>query len=96
MKDLCYVMHKHSIMVWRLSIREIDMYGSVRKAGMTERRGLAFGVPIPFETVRDETRMELFRRYFVFNRDMPGAMENVHPNKFIASKADLLIRSSSS
>ncbi len=31
--------------------------------------------------------MSEFRNYFVFNRDIPGAMENVHPNKFIASKA---------
>ena len=59
MKALCSETHKPSIMVRRIAYSlEIDMYGSVRKAGMVERRGLAFGVPIPFETVRNETQMQ--------------------------------------
>ena len=66
---------------------EIDMYGDIKAAGDVENlEVMQYGVPIPHEILRDEKRMTYFRDQFVFNPDMPGAIENVHPNKFIASK----------
>jgi hypothetical protein len=46
---------------------------------------LEFGVPIPFETINDEVTMKTFRSLFRYNPDIPGAIELVHPNKFLPS-----------
>ena len=66
---------------------EVDMYGDIVKAG--DRRAnikvLDFGIPIPQQLLMNETTMYHVRNSFVFNPDMPGAIENVHPNKFIAN-----------
>jgi len=63
------------------------MYGDIQKAG--ERRlnvrVLDFGIPIPFEELKSDFIMYYIRDNFVFNPDMPGAIENVHPNKFISN-----------
>ena len=48
---------------------------------------LEFGVPIPFEFVEDEENMKKVRSMFRVNTDIPGAMEVVHPNKFLPSKS---------
>lgn len=62
------------------------MYGDIIKAG--DRRPniwvLDFGIPIPHEHLKDEVVMYDMRNFYMFNPDMPGAIENVHPNKFIA------------
>jgi hypothetical protein len=47
---------------------------------------LEFGIPIPYETINDEVTMKRFRDQFRYNPDIPGAIELVHPNKFMASK----------
>ena len=47
---------------------------------------LEFGIPIPYEQVNDEEYMKKLRSLFRFNPDMPGAIEHVHPNKFLPSK----------
>ena len=47
---------------------------------------LEFGVPIPFEFVSDEEKMKQVRAMFRVNTDIPGALELVHPNKFLPSK----------
>lgn len=46
---------------------------------------LEFGIPIPYETVNDEVYMKTIRSLFRYNPDMPGAIEQVHPNKFLPS-----------
>jgi len=61
------------------------MYGDIRKAGDTNLKVLEFGVPIPFETINDEPTMKQIRSMFRVNTDIPGAMEVVHPNKFLPS-----------
>lgn len=62
------------------------MYGDIKKAGDSNLRVLEFGIPIPFETINDEETMKKFRQVFRYNPDMPGAIELVHPNKFLPSK----------
>ena len=47
---------------------------------------LEFGVPIPFEVVADEENMKKVRSMYRVNTDIPGAIELVHPNKFLPSK----------
>ena len=47
---------------------------------------LEFGIPIPFEFVADEEVMRKTRSMFRVNTDIPGAIETVHPNKFLPSK----------
>jgi len=44
---------------------------------------LEFGVPIPFEFVNDQEKMTKVRSMFRVNTDIPGAIELVHPNKFL-------------
>lgn len=44
---------------------------------------LEFGVPIPFEFVSDQEKMTKVRSMFRVNTDIPGAIELVHPNKFL-------------
>ena len=65
---------------------EIDMYGDIVKAGESQLKVLEFGIPIPFETINDEVTMKKIRSMFRYNPDIPGAVELVHPNKFLASK----------
>ena len=72
------------------------MYGDVKKAGecslkvtfsfLIVLKVLEFGIPIPYEQVNDEEYMKKLRSLFRFNPDMPGAIEHVHPNKFLPSK----------
>lgn len=64
---------------------EIDMYGDLKKAGLADAKLLQFGVPIPYEHFNDKQLMSDLRLNYIPNADMPGAIENVHPNKFIAN-----------
>ena len=47
---------------------------------------LEFGIPIPFEYVSNEETMKQVRSMYRVNTDIPGAIELVHPNKFLPSK----------
>ena len=40
-------------------------------------------MPIPFEFVSDQEKMTKVRSMFRVNTDIPGAIEVVHPNKFL-------------
>ena len=62
---------------------EVDMYGNITKAGEIDLRVLDFGVPIPYEYVSDKSHMKTVRTMARFNPDIPGAIELVHPNKFL-------------
>lgn len=53
---------------------------------------LEFGIPIPFETLHDAKTMQMIRRHNKYNPDMPGSIEQVHPNKFLASKSFSLLK----
>lgn len=64
---------------------EVDMYGNVQKAGDSSLKVLEFGIPIPQDFLQDEKAMERVRSTFRLNYDIPGAIELVHPNKFIAN-----------
>ena len=44
---------------------------------------LEFGIPIPHKFLDDESNMKNLRSMFRFNPDIPGAIELVHPNKFL-------------
>ena len=44
---------------------------------------LEFGIPIPFEFVADDDNMTKVRSMYRVNTDIPGAIELVHPNKFL-------------
>ena len=44
---------------------------------------MEFGIPIPYETINDPDTMKTIRYMARFNPDMPGAIEMVHPNKFL-------------
>ena len=61
------------------------MYGDVKKAGDSNLKVLEFGIPIPFNMINDEETMRQLRLQFRYNPDMPGAIELVHPNKFLPS-----------
>ena len=65
---------------------EVDMYGDIKAAGDCQLKVLEFGTPIPFETLEDEDSMTRIRSMFRVNTDIPGALELVHPNKFLPSK----------
>ena len=62
---------------------EVDMYGDIRKAGEVDLRVLDFGIPIPHQYLADEPNMKKIRSMMKFNPDIPGAIELVHPNKFL-------------
>lgn len=62
------------------------MYGDIKQAGDCQLKVLEFGTPIPFELLQDEDSMKRIRSMYRVNTDIPGALELVHPNKFIASK----------
>ena len=68
---------------------EVDMYGDIQKAGDSNLKVLEFGIPIPYDLIKDETKMKRIRSNFRFNQDIPGAIELVHPNKFLPSKLTL-------
>ena len=46
---------------------------------------LEFGIPIPWEIINDEMTMKTIRSLARYNPDIPGAIELVHPNKFLPS-----------
>ncbi len=62
------------------------MYGDIKEAGQSDLKVLEFGVPIPHEVLDSEVDMRRIRSMMRVNTDIPGAMEVVHPNKFLASK----------
>ena len=62
------------------------MYGDIKRAGDSQLAVLDFGIPIPFEIINDEDNMKRIRSMFRVNTDIPGALELVHPNKFLPSK----------
>lgn len=64
------------------------MYGDIRRAGDVQLRVLEFGVPIPYDYISDVETMKKTRAMFRLNFDIPGAMEAVHPNKFLPSKSE--------
>lgn len=68
---------------------EVDMYGDIRKAGDCQLKVLEFGTPIPYEVIEDPDSMKRIRSMFRVNTDIPGALELVHPNKFLPSKYKL-------
>jgi len=61
------------------------MYGNITKAGEVDLRVLDFGIPIPHEFLGNPVHMKTVRSLVRFNNDMPGAIEHVHPNKFITN-----------
>ena len=62
---------------------EVDMYGDITKAGEVDLRVLDFGIPIPHQFLNNESHMKTIRSMARFNPDIPGAIELVHPNKFL-------------
>jgi hypothetical protein len=62
------------------------MYGDIKKAGDSQLKVLEFGTPIPFEFLLEEDSMKKIRSMYRVNTDIPGALELVHPNKFLPSK----------
>ena len=62
---------------------EVDMYGDIQKAGEVDLRVLDFGIPIPHMFLNNESNMKTLRIHARFNPDIPGAIELVHPNKFL-------------
>ena len=44
---------------------------------------LDFGIPIPHNFLENEEGMKKIRSMMRFNPDIPGAIELVHPNKFL-------------
>jgi hypothetical protein len=69
-----------------INILEADMYGNVVKAGSTNHKVFEYGIPIPINVIKDELVMHRLRRRALYNVDLPGNIEDVHPNKFIAGK----------
>ena len=62
---------------------EVDMYGNMTKAGEVDLRVLDFGIPIPHRFLENPSHMKTLRDMYRFNPDIPGAIEVVHPNKFL-------------
>jgi hypothetical protein len=61
------------------------MYGDVKKAGEIYPKVFDHGVPIPLELIKNERKMIQLRKCGRYNRDLPGNVEDIHPNKFIAN-----------
>ena len=59
------------------------MYGDIKKAGDCDLQVLDFGVPIPHNFLENKENMKNLRGMWKFNQDIPGAIETVHPNKFL-------------
>jgi len=68
------------------------MYGSVVKAGETQHKVFEWGIPIPMEVIKNNKIMIRMRNYAMYNVDLPGNIEDVHPNKFLASKNEINIK----
>jgi hypothetical protein len=64
---------------------ELDMYGNIVKAGETKHEVFEYGIPIPAESLKDVVIINRLRRTTRYNIDLPGNIEDVHPNKFIAN-----------
>ncbi len=62
------------------------MYGNIVKAGETEHKVFKYGVPIPVSVVKDDKVMHRLRMCLTYNKDLPGNIQDIHPNKFLASK----------
>lgn len=62
---------------------EVDMYGDIKKAGDSQLKVLEFGIPIPYEFISDDDSMKKVCSMYRVNTDIPGAIELVHPNKFL-------------
>ena len=60
------------------------MYGNVVKAGETKHAVFEYGIPIPLEVINDKKIMIRVRYHSMYNVDLPGNIEDVHPNKFLA------------
>lgn len=67
------------------------MYGSIVKAGEKQFEVFNYGIPIPVSLLNDKTIMERMRYCVRYNIDLPGNIEDIHPNKFIASNKDINI-----
>jgi hypothetical protein len=63
------------------------MYGNIIKASESNHAVFEYGIPIPTEALNNEMTMKRIRRCVRYNIDLPGNIEDVHPNKFIASKS---------
>jgi len=61
------------------------MYGNLVKAGDTKHKVFEYGVPIPLEVIKDFKIMNRLRGCVMYNKDLPGNVQDIHPNKFIAS-----------
>ena len=61
------------------------MYGNIVKAGDTKHKVFEYGVPIPLTIINDNKIMNRLRNNVQYNRDLPGNIQDIHPNKFIAS-----------
>lgn len=61
------------------------MYGNAVKAGDSHHKVFDYGIPIPANLIKNETWMKRIRNNRLYNRDLPGNLEDVHPNKFLAS-----------
>jgi len=59
------------------------MYGNIQQAGDVTLPILEFGIPIPYQFIDNPVNMKTLRDMVRFNQDMPGAIEVVHPNKFL-------------
>ncbi len=60
------------------------MYGNIVKAGETNHAVFQYGIPIPMHILKQEDAMIKIRRCVLYNRDLPGNIQDIHPNKFIA------------
>lgn len=61
------------------------MYGSVIEAGEKKFDVFNYGIPIPREIIHNDQLMNIIRKSYMYNSDIPGNIEDIHPNKFLAS-----------
>jgi hypothetical protein len=61
------------------------MYGNIVKAGETKHEVFEYGIPIPADSLKNDVIMSRLRKTVRYNIDLPGNIEDVHPNKFIAN-----------
>jgi len=61
------------------------MYGDIVKAGDTKHDVFEYGIPIPLDILKQDKIMYVMRHSYMYNKDLPGNVEDIHPNKFIAS-----------
>ena len=60
------------------------MYGNSVKAGDTKHAVFDYGIPIPVSLLKNERLMNKIRLWRRYNVDLPGNIEDIHPNKFFA------------